>query len=425
MFDRLSIRHKLIALLGLSAALALLTSSIITIYSTYVSESKASLRVLHQISAIISENMRAALAFRDSASAKNILAPLHTDPHILFAVVNDESGQSLAEYRSTSLTAETEQSFQLALQNKQLNQADEIGRQERFIERLEESYMSVQRSILFEGKPIGTLVLVSDTELLWTKIRNFIFMQIAASIMTLMMLLFLSLRWRALFTQPITDLIAAMQTVAATKNYHSRLNSQRRDEFDDLYQGFNAMLAEISERDERLSKLATTDALTGLANRRHTMEIMQTMATRAYRKGEALGVILLDIDFFKQVNDRYGHPVGDLVIREIAAILQASAREYDLAARFGGEEFIMLCDGGTWETTVAVAERIRRAVEERRIEYAPGEFMNVSVSLGVFSTTPQENAPIGQWIHSADQALYRAKNMGRNRHALAYRSILE
>lgn len=419
MFDRLSIRHKLIVLLGLSAALALLTSSIIAIYSTYVSESKASLRVLHQISAIISENMRAALAFSDSASAKNMLAPLHTDPHILFAVVNDESGQTLAEYRSPKLAAETEQLFKLALQDKRLNQADELGRQEHFDERIEENYMSVRRSIVFEGKPIGTLVLVSDTELLWTKIRNFIYMQITASIVTLVMLLFLSLRWRALFTQPITDLIAAMQTVAATKNYHSRLNSRRRDEFDDLYQGFNAMIAEISERDERLSKLATTDPLTGLANRRHAIETMQTMATRAYRKREALGLIMLDIDFFKQVNDRYGHPVGDQVIREIAAILQASAREYDLAARFGGEEFIVLCDGSTSENTVAVAERIRLAVEECRIEYAPGEFMNVSVSLGVFSTTPQENPTIEQWIHAADQALYRAKNMGRNRHALA------
>lgn len=419
MFDRLSIRHKLIVLLGLSAALALLTSSIIAIYSTYVSESEASLRVLQQISAIVSENMRAALAFSDSASAKNMLAPLHADPHILFAAVNDESGQTLAEHRSSKLAAETEQSFKLALQDKRLNQADELGRQEHFIERIEENYMSVRRPIVFEGKSIGSLVLVSDTELLWTKIRNFIYMQITASIVTLVMLLFLSLRWRALFTQPITDLIAAMQTVAATKNYHSRLNSRRRDEFDDLYQGFNAMLAEISERDERLSKLATTDPLTGLANRRHAIETMQTMAMRAYRKREALGLIMLDIDFFKQVNDRYGHPVGDQVIREIAAILQASAREYDLAARFGGEEFIVLCDGGTSETTVAVAERIRLAVEERRIEYAPGKFMNVSVSLGVFSTTPQENTPIEQWIHAADQALYRAKNMGRNRHVLA------
>ncbi|WP_182285802.1 sensor domain-containing diguanylate cyclase [Comamonas testosteroni] len=419
MFDRLSIRHKLIVLLGLSAALALLTSSIIAIYSTYVSESKASLRVLHQISAIVSENMRAALAFSDSASARNMLAPLHADPHILFAAVNDESGQTLAEHRSLKLAGETEQLLKLALQDKRLNQADKLGSQEHFVELIEENYMSVRLPIVFEGKSIGSLVLVSDTELLWTKIRNFIYMQITASIVTLVMLLFLSLRWRALFTQPITDLISAMQTVAATKNYHSRLNSRRRDEFDDLYQGFNAMLAEISERDERLSKLATTDPLTGLANRRHAIETMRTMATRAYRKREALGVIMLDIDFFKHVNDRYGHPVGDKVIREIASILQASAREYDLAARFGGEEFIVLCDGGTSETTVAVAERIRLAVEERRIEYAPGEFMNVSVSLGVFSTTPQENNSIEQWIYAADQALYRAKNMGRNRHALA------
>lgn len=419
MFDRLSIRHKLIVLLGLSAALALLTSSIIAIYSTYVSESKASLRVLHQISAIISENMRAALAFSDSNSAKNMLAPLHTDPHILFAVVSDESGQSLAEYRSPKLTAETAQSFKLALQDKNPNEADELGGPGSFVERIEDNYMSVQRTIVFDGKPIGTLALVSDTELMWTKIRNFIFTQIAASIVTLVLLLFLSLRWRALFTQPITDLIATMQKVAATKNYRSRLNSRRRDEFDDLYQGFNAMLAEISERDERLSKLATTDALTGLANRRHALDTMQTMATRAYRKGEALGVILLDIDFFKQVNDRYGHPVGDLVIREIAAILQANAREYDLVARFGGEEFLVLCDNSTSETTAAVAERIRLAVEGRRIEYVPGEFMNVSVSLGVYSTTPHEDTLIEQWIHAADRALYRAKKMGRNRYALA------
>lgn len=419
MFDRLSIRHKLIVLLGLSAALALLTSSIIAIYSTYVSESKASLRVLRQISAIISENMRAALAFNDSHSAQNMLAPLHTDPHVLFAVVSDESGQSLAEYRSPKLAAKTEQSFKLALQDKQLTQADELGGQESFEERIENDSMSVRRAIVFEGKPIGTLVLVSDTELLWTKIRDFIFVQIAASVVTLVMLLFLSLRWRALFTQPITDLIAAMQKVAVTKNYRSSLNSRRRDEFDDLYQGFNAMLAEISERDERLSKLATTDALTGLANRRHALETMQTMATRAYRKDEPLGVILLDIDFFKRVNDRYGHPVGDLVIREIATILQASAREYDLVARFGGEEFLVLCDGGTLETAVAMAERIRLAVEGRRIEYLPGEFLSVSVSLGVCSAMPQAASPIEQWIQVADQALYRAKESGRNRHVVA------
>ena len=419
MFDRLSIRHKLVVLLGLSAAMALLTSSIISIYSTYVSESKASLRVLQQISAIISENMRAALAFHDADSAQNILAPLHTDPHMLLAVVNDEAGKRLAEFRSPRLSLENLQTLTATLLDKPPGGAGEQPPASDFIEHIEENSMTVQRVIFFEDKPIGTLTLVSDTELLWTKIRNFIYVQVLASGVTLILLLFLSLRWRAMFTQPITNLIAAMQDVATTKNYHASLNSQRRDEFEDLYQGFNAMLAEISERDERLSKLATTDALTGLANRRHALDTMQTMTNRAYRKGEFLGVILLDIDFFKQVNDRYGHPVGDRVIQEIATLLQGNAREYDLVARFGGEEFLVLCDAANKETTVLMAERIRLAVASRKIEYQPGEFLSTSVSLGVFAAVPEADTHIEQWIQFADQALYSAKQSGRNRHVLA------
>lgn len=419
MFDRLSIRHKLIVLLGLSAALALLTSSIIAVYSTYISESRASLRVLRQISAIISENMRAALAFHDAESAQNMLTPLHTDPHTLFASVSDESGRPLAEYRAPRLAKLSEQTLALVLHTPLPGYSSPTNQQESFTEQIDDDFMSVQRVIFFEDNPIGTLTLVSDTELLWTKIRDFIFVQIAASIVTLILLLFLSLRWRALFTQPITDLITAMQTVAATKNYHASLQSRRRDEFDDLYQGFNTMLAEICERDERLSKLATTDALTGLANRRHALENMQVMATRAYRKGEALGVILLDIDFFKRVNDQHGHPVGDLAIREIAAVLLASAREYDLVARFGGEEFLVLCDGGTPEITISIAERIRLAVEKREIEYLPDMFLHLTVSLGVFSALPQADTSIEQWIQNADQALYRAKRSGRNRYVIA------
>jgi diguanylate cyclase (GGDEF)-like protein len=210
-----------------------------------------------------------------------------------------------------------------------------------------------------------------------------------------------------------------MQEVARTKNYRTTLDSRRTDEFDNLYQGFNAMLTDIRERDDRLSQLATTDALTGIANRRHAMEMMETMATRAQRKNEPLGVIMLDIDFFKKVNDRYGHPVGDLVLKEIAQVLQANAREYDLVARFGGEEFVVLCDGGTSEVTVAIAERIRLGTEARRIEYHPGQFVSVTVSLGVHSAVPQADENIAQMIKTADEALYRAKESGRNRYVVA------
>lgn len=181
------------------------------------------------------------------------------------------------------------------------------------------------------------------------------------------------------------------------------------------------MLSDIRERDERLSKLATSDALTGLANRRHAMEIMETMVTRAHRKGEPLGVIMLDVDFFKKVNDRYGHPVGDMVLKKVAQILQGSAREYDLVARIGGEEFLVLCDNSTIQVAKALAERIRSSVECCYIEHEAGQPLSVTVSLGIYSALPSQAdiANNGEdLIKVADEALYRAKEGGRNRYEI-------
>lgn len=419
MFDRISIRYKLIVLLGLSAWLALVISSLISIYSTYLSESKSSLRVLHQLTDVISENMRAALAFNDADSANTMLASLHADPHILLAVVSDESGKLLGEYRSDSLLVPDEQAFKQALHASIRENASVLRNADGFIQRIDGDSMVVQRPIFFENKPIGTLAIISDTELMWAKIRQFVLVQIAASVLTLVLLLLLSFKLQSLFTRPITSLIGTMQEVAQTKNYRAVLASNRRDEFKSLYDVFNAMLADIHERDDRLSKLATTDALTGLANRHHAMEIMQTMFTRALRKGEPIGIIMLDLDFFKKVNDLYGHPVGDLVLQETARVLLDSARQYDLVARLGGEEFLVICDCGTLDACIAVAERIRLALAGRSIEYQPGRSLNVTVSLGVYSSEKRPGEPIETMIAAADEALYRAKAAGRNRYIVA------
>lgn len=172
------------------------------------------------------------------------------------------------------------------------------------------------------------------------------------------------------------------------------------------------MLGEIRERDEKLSKLATTDTLTGLANRRHVMETMETMLVRARRKAEPLGVIILDVDFFKRINDTFGHPVGDTVLKAIAIILEQSAREYDTVARIGGEEFLVLCDNTDKETVRLVAERIRTNVEQAVIAHDSGQ-LQATVSLGAFSAIPvdlDEEA----LLKIVDDALYRAKQAGRN-----------
>jgi len=417
MFDRISIRYKLIVLLGLSAALALLISSAITIYSTYLSESRASLRVLHQLTDVISENMRAALAFGDAGSANTMLASLRADPHILLAVVNDESGRPLAEYRAARLSGALVSQLQAGVQARIVGHADALGRPDGFVEHIDDDFMGVLRPVFFEGAPIGVLAVVSDTGVMWARIRELVLLQAATSVLTLVVLLFLSVKLQSLFTRPIMKLVEAMQDVARTKHYRADLKADRRDEFGTLYAGFHAMLADIRERDERLSLLATTDALTGLANRRHAMDTLQTMLARAQRKAEPLGIIMLDIDAFKAVNDRYGHPTGDRVIQDVARVLQANARDYDLVARLGGEEFLVVCDGGTPEATAAMAERIRAGVEAREVRDTAEASLHVTVSLGVHSAVPQSaQDDIETMIRAADKALYRAKEAGRNRY---------
>jgi hypothetical protein len=236
MFDRISIRYKLIVLLGLSAALALLISSAITIYSTYLSESRSSLRVLHRLTDVISENMRAALAFADAGSANTMLASLRADPHILLAVVNDESGRALAEYRSAGLSATVEPMFRAEVQGRILERAEVLRREDGFVEHIDDDFMAVVRPVFFDGKPIGLLVVVSDTQLMWAKIRELVLLQAATSVVTLVLLLFLSVKLQSLFTRPIMNLVAAMQDVARTKNYRAVLGSDRRDEFRTLYE---------------------------------------------------------------------------------------------------------------------------------------------------------------------------------------------
>ena len=414
MFNSLSIRHKLAVLLGLSAGLGLAISSAITLYSTYIGESQSALRLLRQLAGVTSENMRAALAFRDERSAQTMLDALKTNPNILFASVLDEDGQLLGHYRAASHSEAAAKQHDLELRRMVASHQSSLTSQANTVEHMSESHMYVLQPIFFEDKPIGVLSIVSDKQDMRDKMSRFIFFQVLVSLLTLTILIVLSLRLQRLFTRPIFELIDAMQGVAASKDYSSRAFSSRKDEFNDLHTGFNTMLGEIRDRDLRLSKLATTDTLTGLANRRHAMDTLQSLAIRANRKQEPLGVVILDVDLFKHVNDTYGHPVGDLVLKQIASILQRCSREYDLVGRIGGEEFLILCDGADSGTSSGIAERIRSSVEAARIELEDGRTLQVTVSLGVNSTIPS-SVDIESLIKNADEALYRAKQSGRNR----------
>ena len=166
-------------------------------------------------------------------------------------------------------------------------------------------------------------------------------------------------------------------------------------------------------------KYATSDALTGLNNRRQFEERLKQEVSNAKRQKHPLCAIMIDIDYFKKVNDTYGHFAGDVVLKKVASLIKSALREYDIPSRYGGEEFIILLPSTKLDDAFIVAERLRRTIENTKID-VPTEkgdgiayTLNVTISSGVYqykeTDTPQE------FYQNADKALYVAKENGRNR----------
>jgi diguanylate cyclase (GGDEF)-like protein len=171
----------------------------------------------------------------------------------------------------------------------------------------------------------------------------------------------------------------------------------------------------LAEANDALERLAHTDPLTGLANKRSLEQALVRDLARADRDKTYLSVVIADADHFKQVNDRFGHPVGDQVLKRIAKAISSNLRTGDLATRYGGEEFVLILPGTNAFGAKLAAERIRRAMESAQIDGPQGPF-SVTLSFGVTSACGPGCAGLAkQIIEQADQALYAAKKAGRNR----------
>ncbi|MCC6333816.1 MAG: diguanylate cyclase [Myxococcales bacterium] len=170
---------------------------------------------------------------------------------------------------------------------------------------------------------------------------------------------------------------------------------------------------ELQELNARLGRLAVTDGLTGVYNHRRFQEAISAELLRSERHKRPMGVLMIDVDFFKKVNDAMGHPAGDELLRRMAEVLSSDLRQTDLIARYGGEEFAVVLPETTKSEALQVGERMRVAVEERINQGTPWP-TKVTVSIGV-ATYPEDGKTTEQLIASADQAMYIAKRQGRNR----------
>jgi diguanylate cyclase (GGDEF)-like protein len=193
------------------------------------------------------------------------------------------------------------------------------------------------------------------------------------------------------------------------------LGSNQRDLLEVLVNQAATSLANARFHGE-IERLAVTDGLTGLFNHRHFQERLAQEFNRVRRSAEPVSLLLIDIDFFKKINDTYGHPVGDSVLRKVADIIRRTIRTVDIPARYGGEEFAVILVGSDAGGAVKMAERLRKSVADTKL-FSDRNTFSVTISIGI-STYTKDIRGKEVLIERADEALYDAKESGRNRSVL-------
>jgi diguanylate cyclase (GGDEF)-like protein len=164
---------------------------------------------------------------------------------------------------------------------------------------------------------------------------------------------------------------------------------------------------------KKLEKASETDELTGLPNRRALKEILENEVVRVTINGGDFSILLCDIDYFKAINDQYGHAVGDKVLQHLAALFNALIRKHDVAARWGGEEFLLVLPDTASEESLLTAERIRSGIEQTPLHGIDGGTIQLTISCGVCNW--RESPQLDELFRHADNRLYQAKAMGRNK----------
>lgn len=203
-----------------------------------------------------------------------------------------------------------------------------------------------------------------------------------------------------------------VETFDGLRWFEGRASPSRRRDGSTLWDGLMLDITARKQEEQRTQQLVSTDMLTGALNRRAFFDFGEALRARAARQGHAVPLAMLDLDHFKRLNDTYGHAVGDLALQAFAATCRDCLRPYDLFARIGGEEFVVMLVDTPLDEAWGVLDRLRTTVEAIELEMADTT-LRITVSLGLAVLPPEGSLDLA--LSQADQALYRAKHEGRNR----------
>jgi diguanylate cyclase (GGDEF)-like protein len=276
------------------------------------------------------------------------------------------------------------------------------------------SDLSEIKALLYSLVDLHQANIDKDREAMAQDINSFRMLRIVLFILSVAGFAFIGYTFYTILIRPLHILKAGAAQITEGNLGH-RIHIGTADELQELAGDFNTMADSLLDRTRKLEREAITDGLTGLFNHRHFYNRLEFEINRATRANSPVSVLILDVDNFKQYNDRYGHPAGDEVLRKCAAAICESVRSMDIAARYGGEEFAVILTETDKNGAIVVAENVRRAIEERRFRDEEGDTThNVTVSIGV-SSYPADTKKMNDLIKLADDALYTAKSEGKNR----------
>ena len=408
LFYNMSIKRKLVLINMSTTGVALLLVMILLVVNEYYSYRRALLDDVRVQTAMIAENSTAALAFQDRSGAQEVLSALAASPSIEQAALYTADDKTLAIYR-----------------RKDQSHTD-VPIRPIPGHHFSSQHLELAHEVVLQDKTVGAVYLRSDLERLYMRIvwyAGAIVLTVAAAMFAAFLLI--SLLHRSI-SDPLARLVDLMRQISEKKDYSSRAQIDTHDEVGTLAKGFNAMLGqieqhqmelveELSERkraEQQLDQLAYYDTITQLPNRHFFNKRLKLVIERAQRSGQHAGLIFLDLDNFKIINDTLGHDIGDILLKNVSSRLNEHLRTDDTICRIGGDEFaVILEDLADREQAAIVAEKGIGAFARRfRLE---SHEIYITASIGI-SLFPEDANEMHELLRNADTAMYFAKERGKN-----------
>ncbi|MGB3623060.1 diguanylate cyclase [Ketobacter sp. MCCC 1A13808] len=391
-FRKLRIKTKLIVVVLLTSTIGLLFTGMGVLTLDRIKQKEILAEEMSILVQVIASRSAAALSFRDQARAKDNLTSLLVRQSVEFACMYNSVNQIFAQVARGSET-----------------DADCPPEPKKAGEYFILGYLDAYQKIELNDLEIGTVMVRTSLIDLDRRLQSQILMSIVILSVSLVTAFLITQRLQRAIYQPIVDLGDVASKITEHNNFSIRASTTNEDEIGETIAAFNAMLNKIEADNEELTRLAYYDPLTKLANRRMFSERLLFALENARRSGERMGLIFLDLDKFKEVNDELGHDIGDLMLKAAAKRLEAALPLNATAFRLGGDEFTVLQVGVSEAELEITAQGILNGFAEPLI--LAGRQLVISSSIGIAMSDGNDN--VSSIVKSADVALYQAKDAGR------------